>query len=229
MPAASNRGIVLCVDDDDSVRSMLQILLQSQGYKVLTASSGREALELVPLSRPDAVIVDYSMPGMNGAETAGRLKRLRPGTPVVMFSGSVDIPARELALVDRRVRKLDGIRKLLAALEQVLPPSGIRRFTRYPVHVPFAAWVDRLGSAARLNGMSMVLGEGGLGGRVEGILEVGELVRIELSDSRLPRPLQPRAEVRDRNGDIYGFAFYDTGALTPRELEELCWQLKRGA
>ena len=230
MSAPSKRGTVLCVDDDETIRSMLAAALEIQGYDVLTAGNGREALDLMPSSRLDAIIVDYSMPEMTGGEAAGRLKRLRPGTPIIMFSGSVDIPASELAFVDRRVRKLDGIRKLLSVLQQVAPLSGpgIRRFPRYAVSLPFSAWIERAGAPAKLSGMSVVLGEGGLGGKVEGILDVGEVVRIEIADSRLARLLQPQAEVRDRKGDVYGFAFSDAGVLTPAELQQLCWHLKQG-
>ena len=230
MSGPSNRGTVLCVDDDESIRSMLAAALEIQGYEVLTASNGREALELMPSSRLDAVIVDYSMPEMTGGEAAGKLKRLRPGTPVIMFSGSVDIPASELVFVDRRVRKLEGIRKLLSVLQQIAPLSGpaMRRFPRYAVSIPFAACIERDGTPVKLGGMSVVLGEGGLGGKVEGILDIGEVVRIEIADSRLARLLQPQAEVRDRKGDLYGFAFSDAGVLTPAELQELCWHLKQG-
>ena len=231
MSGPFNRGTVLCVDDDEGIRSMLAVALETQGYEVLTANNGREALELMPSSRLDAIIVDYSMPEMTGGEAAGRLKHLRPGTPVIMFSGSVDIPASELVFVDRRVRKLEGIRKLLSVLQQIAPLSGpgVRRFPRYAVSIPFSAYIERDGAPVKLGGMSVMLGEGGLGGKVEGILDIGEVVRIEIADSRLARLLQPQAEVRDRNGDLYGFAFSDAGVLTPAELQELCWHLKQGA
>jgi nitrogen-specific signal transduction histidine kinase/CheY-like chemotaxis protein len=84
--------VVLVVEDEESVRAMTGRLLQSEGYQVLEAADGREALELIggDSERVDLVITDVAMPSMNGRELADRVKRLRPHLPVLFMSGYTD-------------------------------------------------------------------------------------------------------------------------------------------
>jgi two-component system cell cycle sensor histidine kinase/response regulator CckA len=83
--------VVLVVEDEEAVRTMVARLLESEGYKVLQEQDGREALEL--MDRPgsiDLVITDVAMPRMNGRELAARLKGLHPTLPVLFISGYTD-------------------------------------------------------------------------------------------------------------------------------------------
>ena len=84
--------VLLVVEDDESVRTMIARLLQSEGYEVLQAEDGREALELIERrSGPvDLVITDVVMPKMNGRELAASLKVQRPKLPVLFISGYTD-------------------------------------------------------------------------------------------------------------------------------------------
>ena len=78
--------------------------LESFGYTVLTASSGRKGLDLASVHPVDVVIVDYVMPEMNGQEVAIEMKRLRPHAPIIMMlSGTADVPRNE--------RESEGIRR----------------------------------------------------------------------------------------------------------------------
>ena len=79
--------------------------LETFGYTVATASSGREGLELAGLRSFDVVIVDYCMPEMNGQEFAIAMRRLRPLAPIIMLSGAVDVPGQALKVVDVFVPK----------------------------------------------------------------------------------------------------------------------------
>ena len=87
LPAAADRR-VLIVDDEEQVRSFLELALTSAGYRVETAGSGEEALALVR-RRPrfDLFVVDVVMPGMSGHELHDHLKQLQPETPILMCSG----------------------------------------------------------------------------------------------------------------------------------------------
>jgi len=98
-------GVVLCIDDNQDVLECEKAFLEDFGYTAVTAPSGREGLELAALQWFDIVIVDYCMPEMNGQEFAIALRRLRPLAPIIMLSGTVDIPGQALKVVDAFVAK----------------------------------------------------------------------------------------------------------------------------
>ena len=96
---------VLCIDDNQDVLECEKAFLETFGYTVVTASSGREGLELAGLRSFDVVIVDYCMPGMNGQEFAIAMRQLRPLAPIIMLSGMVDVSEQALKVVDAFVPK----------------------------------------------------------------------------------------------------------------------------
>jgi CheY-like chemotaxis protein len=77
---------ILVVDDDPDIRACLCDLLTHWHYKVTPAASGCEALEAVQRGSVDAVLLDVTMPVMDGAETLGEIKRVAPDLPVIMMS-----------------------------------------------------------------------------------------------------------------------------------------------
>lgn len=79
-------GHILIVDDEPSMRRYLQTALELDSYRVTTASSGEEAVEKVQHQSPDLVLLDMVMPGYDGLETLKRIRKVRPGTKVVMIS-----------------------------------------------------------------------------------------------------------------------------------------------
>lgn len=83
MPPAS---AILVVDDDSSARSMLSLSLRRAGYRVLTASSGPEALEVLSKTPCEALITDAQMSPMSGFELSRRAKELQPSLRVAMVS-----------------------------------------------------------------------------------------------------------------------------------------------
>jgi CheY-like chemotaxis protein len=72
----TSRGRILFVDDDATLRSFLQEYLEKNGFEVETAASGPEALRLFFHKRPDLVVLDIMMPGMDGWEVCARLREL---------------------------------------------------------------------------------------------------------------------------------------------------------
>lgn len=90
---------ILIADDDHKITEMLRRTLSYEGYSVLTAADGQEALALAQAQRPDLVILDWMMPKLNGVEVARRL-RAADGMPILMLT------ARDA--VEDRVDGLDG-------------------------------------------------------------------------------------------------------------------------
>lgn len=66
MSCAPDSAVILCVEDEETLRSDIAEELEEAGYKVLAASGGKEALDLICLTRPDLILCDISMPGLNG-------------------------------------------------------------------------------------------------------------------------------------------------------------------
>jgi CheY-like chemotaxis protein len=112
---------LLCVDDDQDVLECEKAFLETFGYTVATASSGREGLELAGLQSFDAVIVDYCMPEMNGEEFAIEMRQLRPRVPIIMLSGMVDVPVQALKVVDAFVAKDRLTTQLLPSIAWLTP------------------------------------------------------------------------------------------------------------
>jgi two-component system response regulator AtoC len=83
----SDTANILLVDDEPGMLRYIKTLLEVDDYKVATASTGEEALELVQKGlRPDLVLLDLLMPGIDGLETLEQLRQLQPGAKVVMLS-----------------------------------------------------------------------------------------------------------------------------------------------
>ena len=123
---------ILVVDDEPSVREVLEAMLREDGHTVITASSGAEALGLFREERWDLVMTDRAMPHMNGDVLAARLKQLRPEMPVILVTGFADV-MRDVGdhppAIDLIIRKPFTRDSLRAALAAVIPgdsrPSGV--------------------------------------------------------------------------------------------------------
>jgi CheY-like chemotaxis protein len=118
---------LLCVDDHPEVLAIMGEFLRVSGYSVLTAPSGARGLQLLQRNPVDAVILDYEMPKMDGAELALRIKSDRPELPVLMFTGyPADVPQDVRRCVDAFVVKGDPAEKLLHTLRDLVPANGDR-------------------------------------------------------------------------------------------------------
>ena len=81
------KNSILLVDDEEGIRKVLGIYLADMNYRVLTAKSGEEALDVFRKEKPTIVIADIKMPGMSGIELLRRLKEDDPETEVIMMTG----------------------------------------------------------------------------------------------------------------------------------------------
>ncbi|RMG02452.1 MAG: response regulator [Nitrospirae bacterium] len=75
---------ILVVDDDPSIRTLYKEELEEEGYEVVVASSGDEALRLFEQEKPDLVTLDILMPDMDGIQVLRKLKELNPRLPIIM-------------------------------------------------------------------------------------------------------------------------------------------------
>ncbi len=116
---------VLCADDDTHELTARKMLLESAGLKVLIARSGAEALDVFQAQKPDAVVLDYWMPGMKGLTVASKMKSLRPEVPLMVLSGFASLPDETIGVVDAWLQKRD-VEELLSELERLIQqkPSG---------------------------------------------------------------------------------------------------------
>jgi CheY-like chemotaxis protein len=112
---------VLLVDDDSAVREVTAGILHDLGYDVIEAGSGGAALEVLDRQADiDLLLVDFAMPGMNGAEVAREVHARRPGLPVLFVTGYADTEALASAGDDGILRKPFVEKDLAAKLRSVL-------------------------------------------------------------------------------------------------------------
>ena len=116
---------ILVVDDEIKLRDMLRVYLEQEGYRVVEAGNGREALYVARYEKPDLVLLDLMMPEMNGTDFM-RLFRKEAETPVIMLTAKVEETDEVLGLelgADDYITKPFGIRAVLARVRAVLRRS----------------------------------------------------------------------------------------------------------
>jgi CheY-like chemotaxis protein len=118
---------ILVVDDDPSIRALLTELLQDEGYAVQATSDGQQALAAVRLTPPDLILLDLTMPVLNGL---GVLRALRADAvlarvPVVVLTAGA-LPARAMLGVQRVLAKPFDLHALLALVAQYARPRLTR-------------------------------------------------------------------------------------------------------
>jgi len=84
------KGVILVVDDEASIRNTLQEKLSRDGYMVLTAATGEDAVVVIAADAPDLLILDLKLPGISGVDVMQAASKARPGLPVIVISGYPD-------------------------------------------------------------------------------------------------------------------------------------------
>jgi signal transduction histidine kinase len=119
--AAGVRHSILIVDDDRQVRRFMALSLRDRGYDVIDADSGALALEHLGTRRFDLLLVDFAMPGMNGAQVAQAARAMQRDLKVLLVSGYADSAAVESALgASQLLRKPFDAGELEAAVAKAL-------------------------------------------------------------------------------------------------------------
>jgi CheY-like chemotaxis protein len=117
---------VLVVDDDATIRQFIEMALSDQGYRVLTAENGQEALEIILRSRPGLILLDMRMPVMDGWGFAEAYRAAPPPhVPIVVLTAARDAEAsaREIA-ADAWLAKPFDLRDLLGLIQRFAQTSA---------------------------------------------------------------------------------------------------------
>ncbi|HMI30989.1 MAG TPA: response regulator [Candidatus Limnocylindrales bacterium] len=118
-----SKGTVLVIDDEEPVRQVASEILGYLGYTVVMAGSGEDGVKLVREGmRPDVVLLDVIMPGMNGFQTLRKLREIEPDLPILICTGYSDRKAAESLVnegADGFVNKPYNIETLAKQLEKL--------------------------------------------------------------------------------------------------------------
>jgi two-component system response regulator MprA len=118
-----SRAAILVVDDDAPIRRMLDRTLTAEGYEVRCAADGGAALASIERSVPDAVVLDVSMPGLDGLEVCRRLRGKRLATPILLLTARDALEDRVAGLdagADDYLVKPFAVEELSARLRALL-------------------------------------------------------------------------------------------------------------
>jgi len=120
LKAHAGSPLLLWIDDFAPALIVYKATMEALGFRVLTASSGQAGLKLAAFHHVDLVVTDYEMPGMNGEMVATAVKSLKPGLPVIIFSGSTAVSHRVRRYADAFCDKAGSRNRLLGAIHRLL-------------------------------------------------------------------------------------------------------------
>lgn len=149
---------VLVVDDDVALREMARFYLEREGYRVVEAANGRDALYVARYEKPDLVLLDLMMPEMGGYDFM-RLYRKESDAPVIMLTAKLEESEKVAGLelgADDYVTKPFGVQELIARVRAVLRRTG------RPASLPGVLRsgdivLDRAGRTVRVRGRAVEL------------------------------------------------------------------------
>lgn len=112
---------ILLVDDDDEIRDSLRPVLESEGYAVVDAADGGEAIQCWKAVTLDLIITDFWMPGLNGVEVIQAILAQQPDLPMILMSGCSDADWRQSVR-----RQFPSIRVLLKPFDNAQLRQAVR-------------------------------------------------------------------------------------------------------
>jgi PAS domain S-box-containing protein len=126
IPALTSSGLILLIDDEAAVREAVTDILATQNLSVITAPNGREGITLFQERQTDIqlIILDLSMPGLNGEETCYQLVKINPHTPIILSSGysesEIGQRCRDMG-VNAFLQKPYNFSRLITAVREFVP------------------------------------------------------------------------------------------------------------
>lgn len=130
----SSQPVVLIGEDHDDSRSMMRALLEMKGYKVEEAQDGQQVIDLARLHCPTLILLDFTLPGLNGVETTRQLRRNEATSfvPIIMVSGWDDATHETMSLTsgcNEYLLKPIDFERLNAALHRYAPLNSTQSST----------------------------------------------------------------------------------------------------
>lgn len=125
------KKVILCVDDNEQELSVLKFMLSTNGYRVVSATTGQEAISLFADTPVDLVLADYAMPQMNGKQLVERLKGIAAHVPMILL-GDPQTMASEIHAADALLAKKNCSPQEL--LERIKVMSARKRGPRKGSH-----------------------------------------------------------------------------------------------
>jgi len=113
-------GKILCIDDEEMGLLVRKLILESEGFEVAIAADGKSGLRLFNDGRFDLVILDHSMPGMNGGEVAQQMRQRSPHVPIILLSAYVTLPEEHVSIVDAYITKGESTETLLRTITELI-------------------------------------------------------------------------------------------------------------
>lgn len=119
------RATILVVDDDAMIRNLLRLMLEPMGFQVIEAHNGFDALEKVTRNRPDVLILNVMMPGLDGISVCEMIRSAEKTStlPIIILSGQAHLTAMTRGLragATRYLTKPMSRRTLIETLEEIL-------------------------------------------------------------------------------------------------------------
>jgi CheY-like chemotaxis protein len=119
---------VLCIDDEQTALQLRQTVLESAGYRVLTAKSGAQGIQSFKSEAVHAVVLDYWMADMNGMQVAREIRKLNPSIPIIILSAYGELLDESLGIADIWIRKgEEDPQYLIARLDELLKNRSVSR------------------------------------------------------------------------------------------------------
>jgi two-component system nitrogen regulation response regulator NtrX len=169
---------ILIVDDESAIRDSFKMILEYEGYEVLTAATGEEGIAQAEREAPDLIFLDVKMPGMDGLEVLQRLRHLVEVTPIVVISGhgtvSTAVEATKLGAFDFIEKPLERERVLVTVRNAVdsrrlrtenrsFKRDAEKRYQIVGDSSPLARVRESIAKAAPTNATVLIWGESGVG------------------------------------------------------------------
>jgi len=244
--------LVLIVDDEEGIRESLSMILEDEGYRVASASSGEDALLILQEQFPDLIVLDVWLPGMDGIQALQEIKALKREIPVIMISGhgniEVAVKATKEGAYDFLEKPLSLERVVLSA-KRALERSALERenrelketFTRrwklIGGSAPMRTLLAQVEMAAQSNSRVLITGESGSGKELVARLlhakgSRGERPFVELNCAAMPYELIESELFGHEKGSFTGaferkngkFQMADTGTLFLDEIGDMSLQ-----
>src|SRR5579884_1592616 len=173
------KRLILIADDDQSIRSLLQTFLESEGFVTVEAKAGRDVIPAITRHRPDLVVMDVRMPGMSGLDVLDHMKRMNVDLPVLMMtaygSSNVAIEAIQRGAYDYVTKpfELDDllmtVKRTIDHRDLALRVRSVDETIRDPLDniigntPPMQQVYKTIGRVARTEATVLVTGESGTG------------------------------------------------------------------